>query len=129
MGCAASDASIRSRDWAVRRMGCSADSDLQVPKDDIPVCSQRMRTFMHDNAPINRAERVQKWFENQAMPVLDGPLYSPDVNPVESLWLERERRVNEIDPDLKDTAGDREAISARLASARSGHGPGFALER
>ncbi|OAL22592.1 hypothetical protein AYO22_07150 [Fonsecaea multimorphosa] len=72
---------------------------------------------MQDNAPIHKVKKVMDWFEDNGITVLDWPPFSPDLNPIESLWFELKRLVNEIDPGLKDTTGDSEALRQRFVSA------------
>jgi len=40
---------------------------------------------MQDGAARNTANRVSQWFEEEEIPLFDGPAKSPDVNPIENL--------------------------------------------
>ena len=40
---------------------------------------------MQDNAPIHKAKIVAKWFKENVVEVINWPLYSPDLNPIETL--------------------------------------------
>ena len=39
--------------------------------------------FQHDNAPVQKARSIQKWFVDIGVEELDWPAQSPDLNPIE----------------------------------------------
>uniref|UniRef100_A0A8K9WQW0 Tc1-like transposase DDE domain-containing protein n=1 Tax=Oncorhynchus mykiss TaxID=8022 RepID=A0A8K9WQW0_ONCMY len=49
--------------------------------------------FQHDNAPVYKARSIQKWFVEIGVEELDWPAQSPDLNPIDNLWDELERRL------------------------------------
>ena len=40
---------------------------------------------MQDNASIHTAKKVKDWFKDMAIPLVDWPPYSPDLNPIEQV--------------------------------------------
>jgi hypothetical protein len=48
-----------------------------------------------DNDPKHKSTLVQTWLFNHGISVLDFPAHSPDLNPIENLWSDMARRVEE----------------------------------
>ena len=62
----------------------------------LPTLWQQFRgsfLFQHDNAPVHKARSIQKWFVEIGVEELDFPAQSPELNPIEHLWDELERRL------------------------------------
>ena len=49
--------------------------------------------FQHDNALVHKARSMQKWFVEIGVEELDWPAQSSDLNPIEHLCDDLERRL------------------------------------
>lgn len=64
-------------------------------------------TFQHDGAPCHRAATVTRWIEGQGINILGPwPGSSPDLNPIENLWMHMKRKVALENPTSEQSLVD-----------------------
>jgi len=80
-----SDLYALERDFEAKKNGYSARSYIHVLDDNLLGIYQSGLIFMQDNAPIHTAKAVALWFRENSINVMEWPLYSPDMNPIEHL--------------------------------------------
>ena len=70
--------------------------------------------FQQDNAPVHTASVVTEWLEQHNIQIDEHPPYSPDLNPIEHVWVVLKQQLHKQHPDIADTPGGPDAVRARL---------------
>ncbi len=60
-----------ARDFESKKMGYSANLYLEILEDNVLGIWQPGLTFMQDSAPIHKAKKVMKWFEENGIVLTD----------------------------------------------------------
>ena len=115
-GSSCSDITFLERDPTSKRNGYSGRSYLTILEQALPTIWETGLRFMQDNAPIHASPLAKNWLSDNAIPVLEWPPYSPDLNPIEHAWARLKETVNALDPGLEEYGGGEEALKERLAS-------------
>ena len=68
--------------------------------------------YQHDNDPKHTARKTKEWLEEHDVIVLDWPAQSPDLNPIEHMWNEVERRLRK----LNEPINSKEALWEKISS-------------
>jgi transposase len=112
-----SDITFLSRDFESAKFGYSAKSYIEILEANLFSIWEPGLEFMQDNAPIHSARKVKEWFEDNGIPVMEWPPYSPDLNPIENAWSKIKDTIYIVDPDLVNIKGQSEDIKARFMRA------------
>ncbi len=70
--------------------------------------------FQQDLAPVHTAKGAKSWFNDHGVTVLDWPANSPDLNPIENIWVIVKRKMRDTRPNNTDDL--KAAIKATWAS-------------
>ena len=84
--------------------------DEVLRPDAVPYVQQHNLTFQQDNARPHSARLTRDFLQQNGVPVLPWPPYSPDLSPIEHLWDHLDRRLRARDPPPQTIPQLRHAI-------------------
>lgn len=66
---------------------------------------------MQDNAPVHTAYIVRQVLENLYIQVMVWSPYSPDLNPIENLWVIMKQEIYKLHPELERPPDTEETLN------------------
>ena len=71
--------------------------------------------FMQDNSPIHTSKLACAWFKENGWVVAKHPAYSPNMNPIEHVWVYIKRQLHKKYLHLLNMPGGPDVVKAALA--------------
>ena len=109
---------VMERDILAQREGYSAQSYIWALEEGlIPIC-EPLDIYQMDNTLIHTSNFVKEWLETHSVWTLDFPLYSPNLNPIEHLWLALKRKILELHPELEQMGQSKEDLERLIEACK-----------
>lgn len=111
---------IMTRDLRSPGRGYTSWSYIKALQEGLSPVYNRGELFMQDNSRVHTAQSSLDWLEVHDVRLLDWPPYSPDLNPIEHMWLALKKKLHKLHPEfdtMGDTAEEWEAFEAGLKEA------------
>ena len=106
------------RDVLAQREGYSARSYIWALEEGLMPVYEPLDIYQMDNAPIHMSNLVKEWLETHGVWTLDFPPYSPDLNPIEHLWLALKRKILELHPELEQMGQSKEDLERLIKACK-----------
>lgn len=101
-----------------KKGGVTARRYIEVLEEYLPTILEPDSIFMHDNTPIHNAHKVQDFFRDEGIEVMDWPPYSPDLNPIENLWKLLKAEIIQAHPELVSMGNGEQAMDYLIDCAK-----------
>jgi transposase len=105
------------RDFESKKHGYSATSYIEILEEIVRIIYEPGMVFMQDNVPIHKAKKSIDWFNENSVILMDWLPYSPDLNPIENLWIPLKEGVYKVNPDIEETPRGEEQVAEVLWKA------------
>ena len=63
--------------------------------------------LLHDLAPCNNSKNTRTFLEYKKNPVLEWPLYSPEINLIQDVWNIMKKDISNQKPCIKKICGSK----------------------
>ena len=73
---------------------------------------------MQDNAPIHKAHLVRDFLLEEGIDIIEQPLYSPDLNPIENLQKILKEEIDRAHPELRAMGNGAATIAFLIECAQ-----------
>jgi len=109
------DLVIMERDKESPKGGYSAASYIKTLTAGLLSYFDSGLEFMHDNAPIHTARLTTAWLLKHKIEAMDWPPYSPDLNPIEHIWVHLKNKLITNHPELLNEHGSHDRLRTLMA--------------
>lgn len=97
---------------------------VEILREELPTFAQEVRKslakepiFQQDNARYHTTPLVKDCFKKLQVKVMEFPPYSPDLNPIEQVWVMLKARLHTLYPDINSWKGSPETVQKRMREA------------
>jgi hypothetical protein len=90
---------------------------LEVLEEQMPTLWEPGLIYMQDGASIHTARIIKRWLADNEIEVMDWPLYSPNLNPIEHVWRHLKEWVHETLSELETLTSNDAMIKERMIEA------------